>query len=197
MATFKYLWQNRKKNKFLSKSFFKSCAKRIFTLRELIFRNIRRIKLVLKGAKIGQTTEFSNLQISGKYNLLLVGNFTFIGKVCMALHDNVIIGNNVVINDGTKIFTASHDVSCSSWTQITAPVIIEDYVWIASDAIILPGVIIQRGAVVGAGAVVSKSVPPYSIVVGNPAKVLQNKNRPHNLIYNPCDLLACNAAWLI
>ena len=53
------------------------------------------------------------------------------------------------------------------------PIIVEDDVWIATNALILSGVTIGRGAIVAAGAVVVKDVPPYAIVGGNPAKILK------------------------
>ena len=54
-------------------------------------------------------------------------------------------------------------------------VIIEDDVWIGSRVTILPGVTIGEGSVIGASAVVAKSVPPYSVVVGNPAKIVKTR----------------------
>ena len=53
------------------------------------------------------------------------------------------------------------------------PVIIEDNVWIAARSIILPGVEIGKGSVIGAGSVVTRSIPPFSVVVGNPAKLIK------------------------
>jgi acetyltransferase-like isoleucine patch superfamily enzyme len=53
--------------------------------------------------------------------------------------------------------------------------VIEDDVWVGARAIILPGVTIGHGSVIGAGAVVAKSVPPYSIVVGNPGRVVRSR----------------------
>ena len=55
------------------------------------------------------------------------------------------------------------------------PVIIEDDVWIGARVIILPGVTIGTGSVIGAGAVISKSIPPYSVAVGNPARIVKNR----------------------
>jgi maltose O-acetyltransferase len=75
-------------------------------------------------------------------------------------------------------------------------IVIEDFVWIGTGAIILPGVRLGHGSVIGAGAVVSKSVPKSAIVVGNPAKSIQ-KTRCENLNYNPCEFLAENRAWLM
>jgi len=83
-----------------------------------------------------------------------------------------------------------------TWNHIMKPIIIDDYAWIATNAIILPGVHIGRGAIIGAGAVVSKDVQPYQIVVGNPAKAIA-KQRCEELNYNPCEFLASNRAWLI
>lgn len=55
-------------------------------------------------------------------------------------------------------------------------VIIEDDVWIGSRVTILPGVKIGRGSIIGAAAVVTKDVPPYSVVAGNPAKIMKRRN---------------------
>lgn len=54
-------------------------------------------------------------------------------------------------------------------------IVIEDDVWVGSNAIILHGVKIGRGAVIGAGSIVTKSVPPYAIAVGNPAKIIKRR----------------------
>jgi maltose O-acetyltransferase len=56
-----------------------------------------------------------------------------------------------------------------------SPVTISDDVWIGMRVIILPGVTIGRGAIIGAGAVVTKDVPPYCVAVGNPARVVRNR----------------------
>ena len=112
------------------------------------------------------------------------------------LHDVVEIGSNVCINDGVRILTATHDVNDPDWKHIKKRIVIEDYAWIATDAILLPGVTIGRGAVVGAGAVVSKSVLSGVVVAGNPARET-GKIRPENLRYNACEFLAANRAWLV
>ena len=112
------------------------------------------------------------------------------------MHDEVKIGNRVCINDGVEILTASHDVLDPQWKHSKGKVIIDDYVWIGTGAMILPGVHLCRGAVVGAGAVVTKSVPEGTIVAGNPAKTL-SKKRVEQLNYNPCEFLAENRAWLL
>lgn len=195
MATLKYLWKNRIKFRWLSKSFFISWAKRLLTFSELMKSNRRIKKLINNGAHIAATAEIGIVNVNGKKDNLSIGDFSTLGRVEIALHDKVTIGKYVCINDGVVILSASHDVLDPLWSHKKAPVFIEDYAWIATNAIILPGVRIGRGAVVGAGAVVSKNVNDYTIVIGNPAKEI-SKKRTEVLNYNPCEFLATNNAWL-
>jgi maltose O-acetyltransferase len=75
-----------------------------------------------------------------------------------------------------QVYTAAHHLQAETrikgW-EVAKAIIIEDNVWIGGGAILLPGVKIGRNAVVGAGAVVSRSVPANTVVAGNPAKVLR------------------------
>lgn len=195
MASFKYLWLNRAKFQMGSTEFYRSWGKRIFSLFELIKRNRCRWKLIRKGASIHETAEIGGVKITGGLKFLTVGQESFVGRVTMNIHDSVVIGNRVCINDGVEILTASHDVEDPQWGQVKAPIIINDYAWIGTGAMILPGVTIGKGAVVGARSVVTKSVLPGQIVVGNPARP-SSKMRPIDLTYNPCEFLAENRAWL-
>jgi len=111
------------------------------------------------------------------------------------LQAEVDIGSHVCINDGVKLITASHDVRDADWRTLSKAVRVCDYAWIATGAVILPGVTIGRGAVVGACAVVSKDVPDYALAVGNPARVRENV-RTRDLGYSPTNFLAFQAAWL-
>jgi len=197
MASFPYLWSNRARFPIYSILFYRAWAKRLLCFPELIKRNYRRSILVKKGAKINSTAEIGLLKADGNKHKLQIGAQTFIGKVIIALHDEVVIGNNVCINDGVQLLTASHNVLDPNWNHIKEKIIIEDYVWIATNAIILPGVHIGKGAVVGAGAVVSKNVLQGEIVAGNPAKLVSKKRNVEELVYNPCEFLAGNRAWLI
>lgn len=195
MATIKYLWNNRIKFKWFSKSFFISWTKRLLTFSELMKNNRRRKKLINSGAHIAPTAEIGIVNVNGKKDNLSIGDFSTIGRVEIALHDKVTIGNYVCINDGVVILSASHDVLDPLWHHKKAPIFIGDYAWIATNAIILPGVRIGKGAVVGAGSVVSKNVNDYAIVIGNPAIEI-SKKRTEVLNYNPCEFLATNNAWL-
>jgi acetyltransferase-like isoleucine patch superfamily enzyme len=87
------------------------------------------------------------------------------------------IGNNVNLAGEVNIFTMEHDVQSPTFAVAGGPVIIEDYVYLATRSMILPGVRVGRGAVVAAGAVVTKDVSPYSIVGGVPARVIGERTK--------------------
>lgn len=91
------------------------------------------------------------------------------------------IGNNVSIAGEVRIYTMEHDIDSPDFSEIGAPVIIEDYVVIGSRVTILPGVTVGRGAVVASGAVVTKDVAPFTVVGGVPAQFIKNRNK--NLTY--------------
>jgi acetyltransferase-like isoleucine patch superfamily enzyme len=80
------------------------------------------------------------------------------------------IGNNVSISEGVAIFTLEHDPNCPEFTHCGAPIVIHDRAFIGARAIILPGVTLNEGSVVAAGAVVTHDVAAYTIVGGVPAK---------------------------
>jgi len=82
------------------------------------------------------------------------------------------MGSNVSIGPEATILTLGHDPRSATFADRGGDVVIGDRVWIGYRAIILPGVTIGEGAVVGAGALVTKDVEPYAIVVGNPARVI-------------------------
>lgn len=196
MAALGYLWNNRVKFNEGTLSFYKVWGKRLLTFPEVIKRDYRRKTLVRNGANIHSTAEIGEVKFMGKRNKLTIGANSFLGRAELALHDKIIIGTNVCINDGVILLTASHDIADPNWLMVKKPIIIEDNAWIAVNAVILPGVRIGKGAVVGAGAVVSKNVEDYTVVVGNPARPI-SKKRGDQLNYNPCEFLAGNRAWLI
>lgn len=93
------------------------------------------------------------------------------------------IGSNVSISPSVKVITASHVVNNPDFRLILKPVIINDFVWICSSAIILPGVTLGKGCVVASGAVITKDVPEFVIVGGNPAKIIGKRST--DLSYSP------------
>ena len=191
-----YLWKNREKASICSGRFFKVWAKRIYHAPSLMLILLSRCRFMLKGVQIGNNTIVYNFHLVGNAKNLSIGNSTFITKtVHFACHAKITIGNHVVINDHAKLLAATHDLNDCLWPMVRKPIVIGDYAWIATNAIILPGVTIGEGAVVGAGAVVSKDVPPYAIAFGNPAE-LSPKQRCQGLKYNPVITVAPYEAWL-
>jgi maltose O-acetyltransferase len=96
-----------------------------------------------------------------------------VGKDVMMGPDVIIIGENHEFSDLTKpMRLQGYKTFC--------PVRIEDDVWIGARAIILPGITIGRGAIIGAGAVVTRDVPSYAICAGNPARILRYRNSVSN-----------------
>jgi maltose O-acetyltransferase len=91
------------------------------------------------------------------------------------------IGNNVSISEGTAILTLEHDPHSPTFAERGAPVRVNDYVFIGARALVLPGVTIGEGAVIGAGAVVTRDVAPFTIVAGTPARPISQ--RQTNLDY--------------
>jgi acetyltransferase-like isoleucine patch superfamily enzyme len=86
------------------------------------------------------------------------------------------IGRNVSISEEVCILTADHDPKASDFASRTRPVVIEDYVFIGTRAMVLPGVTLHRGAIVAAGAVVSRDVADLDIVGGVPARTIGKRN---------------------
>jgi acetyltransferase-like isoleucine patch superfamily enzyme len=87
----------------------------------------------------------------------------------------IMIGANVNLAPEVMVLTAYHDPDSDDFVGIEKGVVIEDHVWIATRAMILPGVTIGRGAVVGAGSVVTKDVQAGTIVAGNPARFIRDR----------------------
>lgn len=190
-----YLWIHRDRPPVGSLAWWKAWAKRGQQIPNLLKQGWFHARLRGQGAHIDPSAFFSDARlISGQLKTLKVGEHSFIGRAELAVHAPLRIGRCVCINDGAKLLTATHDVSDPGWATVAKPIVIEDHVWIATNAIILPGVTLGRGAVVGAGAVVSKDVPPLGIVAGNPARLLE-KCRVENLEYHPIASLALFRSW--
>jgi len=141
------------------------------------FFNWFRISLLKKNITIGNKTLIQSGFRFGLKNKLIIG------KECQ-INENVYIqsasiGNYVLIAPNVAILASSHVFSDKSVpmayqgdTTIN-PVIIEDDVWIGRNAIILPGIQIGKGAIIGAGAVVTRNIPANAIAGGVPAKIIR------------------------
>lgn len=133
--------------------------------------SVRQRLLRVFGAKIGKGCLICRgVVVYAPWNLEM-GEMVCIGPhVELYNKDKIQIGSGVVISQDAYMCTASHNISSLVMALTKAPIIIEDNVWVAAKASVLPGVNLGEGAVVGACAVVAKDVQPWSVVVGNPAK---------------------------
>ena len=152
-----------------------------FTLRKLSYR--------LKGVNMGKNITFHyGLELRDPQKLY-IGDGTIIGdNVLLDARSGLKIGNNVNFSSNASVYTLQHNYRSATFDcQFDRPLNVEigNRAWIGSNVVILPGVAIGEGAVVCAGAVVTKDVPPYSVVAGIPAK--QIGERPRNLQYNFSD----------
>jgi acetyltransferase-like isoleucine patch superfamily enzyme len=141
-------------------------------------------------------------QIKGELLVFKSGGSISIGHNCFVGNgskiwsgDAVKIGNNVLVSHNVNIIdTNSHEIDAIERAETyrnliigghssqkgsirTAPIVIEDYVWISFNATILKGVTIGKGAIIAAGSVVTKNVDPFTIVAGNPAVVIKHLNQ--------------------
>lgn len=145
------------------------------------FGKIRMLFYKLAGLKMekGVSIEYG-VQINGSFeNIYLKENVEIAQGVYLNAFDMIKIGKNTAIAPFVKIITNQNsrlEVNKLNklYTAFTKPVVIEDNVYIGTGAIILPGITVHEMSVVGAGAVVTKDVPSFTVVAGVPAKVVKN-----------------------
>jgi acetyltransferase-like isoleucine patch superfamily enzyme len=146
------------------------------------FHSLRKLAFRMAGLQIGRG---SVIHMGCKFFRLKgvkIGNDTIIGdSAFLDGRDSLIIGNHVDIASQVLIYNSQHDLESPTFEAKCEPVEIADYVFIGPRSIILPGVKIAEGAVIGAGAVVTKDVDRFTIVGGVPAKVIgERKNKQLN-----------------
>jgi acetyltransferase-like isoleucine patch superfamily enzyme len=154
--------------------------------------------------KIGAYTHVvGQLMVYGHGGEISIGDYSYVGensKVWSA--KNIKIGNRVLISHNVNIFdNLTHPIDpyerhLHQKAIITKgfpkgmddlsekPIIIEDDAWICCMTVILRGITIGKGAIVAAGSVVTKDVPPYTMVAGNPAKIIRNLQKDNQIVHN-------------
>lgn len=141
-------------------------------------RHFRRLCYKMLGAKFGKKSFFfRRVEVLGPNKLVVSENVTVGWFSLVDARGGITIKNNVNIASYVKLITGSHDVNDPEFAAVFKPINIEKNVSIFTGATILQGVTIGEAAIVCAGAVVTKDVPPYAIVAGVPAKIIKYREK--------------------
>ena len=126
-------------------------------------------------------TLMENCVLSANEGKIHISEKSWLGPGCLVYgNGHITIGSNVLIAGHTAISTVSHnfdriDIPINDQGLDCGPIVIEDDVWIGLNCSIVKGVTIGKGSIIGAGAVVTGNIPPYSIALGIPAKVVASR----------------------
>ncbi len=138
----------------------------------------RRFLLRLFGARIGRRAHiYPSARIWAPWNLEMGDHACISENVIVYCVDRIRLGDNTVVSQNVHLCTASHDYTRTDFPLTTAPITINSQAWVCADAYIGPGVEIGEGAVVGARAAVFTNVTPWTVVGGNPARKLKDRER--------------------
>ncbi len=144
-------------------------------------------------AKVGHSVSVGTPFICDYGCHIEIGSNVTINRNCMLMDCNkIVIGNNVLIAPNVHLSTPTHPIELNERLAPTKqldgsinyerrtyalPITIEDGCWIGANVVIIGGVTIGTGSVIGAGSVVTKSIPPNSLAVGNPCRVIRAINQ--------------------
>jgi acetyltransferase-like isoleucine patch superfamily enzyme len=149
-------------------------------------QSLRKVVLRLLGTQIDRSAIlYGGFEIRSPRKLKIGANTVVGHRATLDARGGLTIGRNVNFSSEVMIWTAQHDYRDPKFGTLFKQVTIGDYAWLGPRCIILPGVTIGEGAVVAAGAVVTKDVDPYTLNGGVPARKIAD--RPKELNYNPAE----------
>ena len=172
------LWRTKSAGAmFLIYSYFSTLSAVLLDFLPPILRNLI-FKLCLK--KFGENTLIDYKVYLRYFKNIEIGSHVAINRGCefytsFHLMKKIVIGNHVTISPNVKFYGAAQEYRQKNMPDTADNIIVEDDCWICANCIILQGVTIGRGSVIGAGSVVTKNIPPNSIAVGNPARVIKER----------------------
>ena len=117
---------------------------------------------------------------------IIIGDRVFIGTGCeFNIRNRILVGNDSLIASGCRFIDHDHAMNMHQGPMNqqpcpNAPIILEEDVWLGVNVVVLKGVTLGRGCVIGAGAIVTKSVPPYEIWAGVPARKISSRQTSHD-----------------
>lgn len=152
------------------------------------FHNLRMSLYRAMGVRIGPQSTILMSTILNHAGAISIGHHSVVNQHCyLDGRGGLIIGDNVNVSSHVILVAGSHDVQDGeNFAGSIRPIEVQSYAWLGTRCTVLPGVRIGEGAVVAAGAVVTRSVEPYAIVAGVPARKIGTRttNLSYNLVYD-------------
>jgi putative colanic acid biosynthesis acetyltransferase WcaF len=144
-----------------------------------VFHGWRRFLLRMFGAKIANNAHpHPSVKVWAPWNLEM-GPLSCLGPdVDCYCVDRIVVGAGATVSQYSFLCTATHDYRDPLMPLITAPIVVGERAWVAADVFVGPGVTIGEGAVVGARSSVFRNVDPWTVVAGNPARILKKRTCP-------------------
>lgn len=128
------------------------------------------------GAKVGRKVHvYPGVKIWAPWNLELNDECGIASGVILYSQGMITIGKRAVVSQGAHLVAGTHDYTKPGFPLITRPICIGDYVWVAAEAFVHPGVTINTGCVIGARSVVTNDMPAWTICAGHPCKPLKQR----------------------
>lgn len=125
------------------------------------------------GAQIGRGSKVSSTCFVWAPWNLKMGDYSVLGDgVDCYTMNTITLGSKVAVSQRAFLCTGTHDISSLKRPLITLPIVIEDHVWIAAEAMVMPGVTVAEGSVIGAKSLVTKNMPAWSVCSGVPCNVI-------------------------
>jgi len=141
--------------------------------------------LRLFGARLGRGCVVGSARIWVPWNLEMKEFVAIANGVEIYNLAPIRIGAHSVVSQGSYLCTATHDYTNSDFPLDSKAIVVGSNAWIAADAFIAPGITVGDGAVVGARSVVTKDVPPWTVSVGNPCRVIKARKRVDQILTTP------------
>jgi|SRR5579875_850137 putative colanic acid biosynthesis acetyltransferase WcaF len=136
----------------------------------------RRFVLVLFGANIARSAHiYPSVKVWYPPHLTVANNAVIGPRVNCYTQGRVTIGEHAIVSQGAHLCTGSHDITDPNFQLFTKPIMVQARAWVAAEAFVGPGVTVGEGAVLGARGVTFHDLDPWTVYVGNPAKLLKKR----------------------
>jgi putative colanic acid biosynthesis acetyltransferase WcaF len=130
------------------------------------------------GAKLGRNCHiYPKVEIWAPWNLECGDEVGVADRVILYNQATIRLGRRVVISQGSHLCTGTHDYNSENFSLKTHPIVVRPLAWICAEAFLHPGVVIGEGAVIGARAVVTRSMPDWMVCAGNPCAPIKPRDK--------------------